>query len=108
MRAPDFWKKDDRMLSQWLMPLAWFYGLGSRLRRALARTVKAAVPVLCGGNFVVGGAGKNPVALSLGKRLIGRGRKVHFLSKGYGGRVAGPFRVDLDAHNAAEVWDESL
>ena len=108
MRAPDFWKKDDRMLSRGLMPLAWCYGLGSRLRRSLARPVKAAVPVLCVGNFVAGGAGKTPVALSLGKRLIGRGRKVHFLSKGYGGRVAGPFRVDLDAHNAAEVGDESL
>jgi tetraacyldisaccharide 4'-kinase len=64
--------------------------------------------VLCVGNFVAGGAGKTPVALSLGKRLIGRGRKVHFLSRGYGGRVAGPFRVDPEAHKAAEVGDEPL
>ncbi|MDA1089440.1 MAG: tetraacyldisaccharide 4'-kinase [Proteobacteria bacterium] len=108
MRAPDFWKKDDRTLSRMLMPLAWCYGLGGRLRRFLAHPVKAGVPVLCVGNFVAGGAGKTPVALSLGKYLIGRGRKVHYLSRGYGGRVAGPFKVDPDVHNAAEVGDESL
>lgn len=108
MRAPDFWQKDNGTLTRVLAPAGWCYGLGGRLRRALARPVKAAVPVLCVGNFVAGGAGKTPVALSLGKRLIGRGRKVHFLSRGYGGRVAGPFRVDPDAHNAAEVGDEAL
>ena len=108
MRAPEFWKKDDRTLSRALMPLAWCYSLGGRLRRSIVRPVKAAVPLLCIGNFVAGGAGKTPVVLSLGKYLIGHGRKVHFLSRGYGGRVAGPFRIDLDAHSAAEVGDEAL
>ncbi len=108
MRAPDFWQKDNGTLARVLTPAGWCYGLGGRLRRALARPVKAAVPVLCVGNFVAGGAGKTPVALSLGKRLIGRGRRVHYLSRGYGGRVAGPFRVDPGAHDAAEVGDEAL
>lgn len=91
-----------------LKPAGWLYGFGARLRRVVVRPVKASVPVLCVGNFVAGGAGKTPVALSLGKRMLAQGHKVHFLSKGYGGRVPGPFRVDSGVHTAAEVGDEPL
>jgi tetraacyldisaccharide 4'-kinase len=69
---------------------------------------KSPVPVICVGNLVAGGAGKTPVALSLGGRLRGRGMTVHFLARGYGGRAAGPLRVDPDSHAASEVGDEAL
>jgi tetraacyldisaccharide 4'-kinase len=66
------------------------------------------VPVLCVGNLVAGGAGKTPVVLSLAARLGARGRAVHILSRGYGGSLAGPVRVDPARHSAAEVGDEPL
>ncbi len=66
------------------------------------------MPVICIGNLVAGGAGKTPVALSVGAKLLERGLKVHFLSRGYGGRLKGPVRVAPEQHDAAEVGDEPL
>jgi tetraacyldisaccharide 4'-kinase len=64
--------------------------------------------VICVGNLVAGGAGKTPVALALARRLLARGRAPHFLTRGYGGRLAGPVRVDPAAHTARAVGDEAL
>ncbi len=107
MRAPDFWRHDGppaRLLS----PFGWAYDATGRLRRGLVRPWRAPVPVICVGNLVAGGAGKTPVALSLAALLIARGRRPHFLSRGHGGRLAGPVRVDPDLHGAGEVGDEAL
>ena len=72
--------------------------------------VRLDVPVLCVGNFVVGGAGKTPLALALLRRLLERGQRPAFLSRGYGRdrTRAGVVRVDPARHAAAEVGDEPL
>ncbi len=108
MRAPDFWRRGGGPLGAVLTPLGWGYGLATRLRLAMANPFKASVTVLCVGNLTAGGAGKTPVALSLGRRLMDQGRKVHFLSRGYGGFQAGPLRVDPDSHRVIDVGDEAL
>ncbi|MAF95915.1 MAG: tetraacyldisaccharide 4'-kinase [Rhodospirillaceae bacterium] len=108
MRAPDFWRRKGGPLAAFLTPLGWGYGMATRLRLAMANPFKASVPVLCVGNLVAGGAGKTPVVLSLGRRLMDQGRKVHFLSRGYGGYQTGPLRVDPDSHRAVDVGDEAL
>jgi tetraacyldisaccharide 4'-kinase len=73
------------------------------------RGERAGAPTICVGNFVAGGAGKTPAALALARMLIGDGRRVAFLSRGYGGaeRVE-PLLVDANTHNAAMVGDEPL
>ena len=73
------------------------------------RGERAGAPTICVGNFVAGGAGKTPAALALARMLIGDGRRVAFLSRGYGGaeRVE-PLLVDPNTHNAAMVGDEPL
>jgi tetraacyldisaccharide 4'-kinase len=108
MRAPDFWGRDGGILGPVLAPLGWGYGLATRFRFVLARSWKPHVPVVCVGNVVAGGAGKTPVALSLGERLIKQGRNVHFLSRGFGGSATGPLRVDPKVHTAEDVGDEAL
>ena len=96
------------MLSTLLQPLAWAYGAGAAARRSTARSWKASVPVICIGNLVAGGAGKTPVVLSLAARLAAHGRSPHILSRGYGGRLAGPIAVEPGRHDAAAVGDEPL
>jgi tetraacyldisaccharide 4'-kinase len=91
-----------------LQPVAWLYGKAAFARRRWTTPWRAPVPVLCVGNFVVGGAGKTPVALSLARRLRECGRRLHILSRGYGGQLAGPVLVDRARHSADDVGDEPL
>lgn len=69
---------------------------------------RAPVPVLCIGNFVVGGAGKTPTALAVAALAASEGLVPGFLTRGYGGTSAGPLAVDLDRHNPDLVGDEAL
>ena len=89
------------------MPIAAVYGAvaGHRLQR---KGFDAGIPVLCVGNYHVGGAGKTPTVLALVKLLRDLGETPVVLSRGYGGRLHGPVMVDLDRHTAAEVGDEPL
>jgi tetraacyldisaccharide 4'-kinase len=64
------------------------------------------VPVICVGNFTLGGAGKTPTAIAIARLLLEAGHHPFFLSRGYGGRVAGPIRVEHQ--RASEVGDEPL
>lgn len=109
MRAPDFWQAgQSSVLPALLSPLSALYGTGSRLRRALVTPAHAGVPVVCIGNLVAGGAGKTPTALAVAAHLAAGGPSVHFLIRGYGGRLPGPLRVDPRSHGVADVGDEAL
>ena len=59
MRAPEFWRREAG-LARLLAPLACLYDAGRRLSWAAKRPRHAALPVICAGNFVAGGAGKTP------------------------------------------------
>jgi tetraacyldisaccharide 4'-kinase len=105
MRAPGFWWKPGHPLALALSPLAFLYGFVAA-RRLKDEGFDPGVPVICIGNFVAGGAGKTPVALAVARRLAILGRRPVFLTRGYGGRLRGPVRVDLSRHDAAATGDE--
>ncbi len=107
MRAPEFWRHGG-LWPALLSPLGAAYDLAGRLRRLLARPVEVGPPVICVGNLVAGGAGKTPVAISLLALLQSRGWAAHGLTRGYGGRLPGPLRVDPAHHDAGQVGDEAL
>ncbi len=107
MRAPEFWQRDGGT-AQLLAPLGCAYSRMGRLRRRRARPEKSSAPVICVGNLVAGGAGKTPVVMSLADILTARGASPHLLSRGYGGNLKGPVRVDPDRHSAAQIGDEAL
>jgi tetraacyldisaccharide 4'-kinase len=69
---------------------------------------KSSVPVVCVGNFVVGGAGKTPIALALAKIARSCGLQPGFLTRGYGGLERGPLVVDLESPFPERVGDEAL
>jgi tetraacyldisaccharide 4'-kinase len=108
MRAPDFWSGGGGgLLPLLLSPLSALYAAGTarRLRRP---GWHAPVPVICSGNATAGGAGKTTVTLDLGQRLANRGIAAHFLTRGYGGKLKGPVRVDPAVHDSQAVGDEAL
>lgn len=107
MRAPDFWHRDSAV-ARLLAPLGLAWQAAAAARRALTRSSRAPVPVICVGNLIAGGAGKTPVVLSLLASLRARGLRAAALTRGYGGSAAGPLLVDPARHDAATVGDEAL
>ncbi|MBP1850442.1 tetraacyldisaccharide 4'-kinase [Rhizobium halophytocola] len=106
--APPFWWKRPDWRARMLWPISFLYGriAGWRMRAKSPR--KVPVPVICVGNFTVGGAGKTPTALTLGRAARARGLTPGFLSRGYGGSLDVTTRVDYDHHKAAATGDEPL
>jgi len=107
MKTPSFWNEKN-LLSTLLLPLASLYDTASLLSRAARRPVTLAVPVICIGNLTMGGSGKTPVALHVGRMLKDKKIAAFYVSRGYGGRLKGPVRVNAQKHSAEEVGDEPL
>lgn len=107
MKAPGFWAEDG-ILARLLTPLALVYAAAGAARYRLASPRDVGIPVICVGNLVAGGAGKTPVALSLGSRLSSAGRSIAFLTRGHGGSLVGPVQVQPGTHGPQEVGDEAL
>jgi tetraacyldisaccharide 4'-kinase len=107
MRDPAFWWRDGSLAATLLAPFAAGYG-AIAARRMDQPGTRAAVPVICVGNFTLGGAGKTPTVLMLAKILQEAGEKPCCLSRGYGGSDAGPRRVNAQTDTAEQVGDEPL
>jgi tetraacyldisaccharide 4'-kinase len=109
MSSPKFWRRDASIIMPALLaPAAGLYRLGFLARQAGAKPHRARVPVICVGAATVGGAGKTPLTFALAQRLRQQGRRVHIVTRGYGGNEHGPMRVDPARHLATEVGDETL
>ncbi|MGY4476545.1 tetraacyldisaccharide 4'-kinase [Bradyrhizobium sp. USDA 3364] len=107
MREPAFWHRPSSWIASLLSPLAALYGAVAA-RRMRQPGVDAGIPVFCVGNYHVGGAGKTPTVLALAKLLRELDERPVVLSRGYGGGLEGPVKVDRNGHTAADVGDEPL
>jgi tetraacyldisaccharide 4'-kinase len=105
--APVFWGNPPGLLADLLSPIGAACDAVGRLHRAVSRSYRPPVPVVCVGNLVAGGAGKTPVTLALSTWFAERGVRVHVVTRGYGGRLRGPVRVDPAGHDAWAVGDEA-
>ncbi len=108
MKAPDFWfESKDRpgWQARLLSPLGAIYAAATARRMTGPAGYRAAVPVICVGNLTAGGVGKTPTVIWLLSRL---GSGVHVVSRGHGGRLTGPVRVDPATHTAGDVGDEPI
>jgi tetraacyldisaccharide 4'-kinase len=106
---PGWWYERPLPLAAWgLYPVSAAYGAIVQSRFASASPYRSTLPVVCIGNFTMGGAGKTPTALKVAALLRGAGYEPAFLSRGYGGRERGPHLVDPASDDAALVGDEPL
>ncbi len=110
--TPRWWYQRDgrhgRVVRTLLKPASWIWAAATARRIVRAAPVAVGVPVISIGNLTVGGSGKTPVAREVLRLLHQSGVDAHALSRGYGGRLTGPLRVDPTVHTAAEVGDEPL
>ncbi|MFM2153511.1 MAG: hypothetical protein RL199_1946 [Pseudomonadota bacterium] len=104
------WRGELPWFAGTLWPLEQLYRAGAAAGRFLGRR-RVDVPVVSVGNLVAGGAGKTPVTLLLGRRLLAAGRRVGVVSRGYG-RTSRGLVVVSDGRgavvSAAEGGDEPI
>ncbi len=112
LNTPRWWYDRDRrhapVQRMMLKPVSWIWAAVTARRIARSVPVDPGVPVISIGNLTVGGSGKTPVAREVLRLLRAAGIEAQALSRGYGGSLEGPVRVDLAVHTAAEVGDEPL
>jgi len=103
VRAPAFWARRG-IVSTLLAPLGAVTA-ALTARRVARPGFDAKIPVFCAGNAVVGGSGKTILARDLLVRLPGA---PFALTRGHGGKLPGPVRVDPALHRPEDVGDEAL
>ena len=111
MRTPAFWSRPPGapgLAARALTPLGWVYAAGTARRLARGTGEAPGVPVICVGNINAGGTGKTPTTIDLMMRLSARGIAAHVVTRGHGGSLDGPVRVEERRHTAAETGDEPL
>lgn len=112
LNTPRWWYVRDRsharLTRTLLKPLGWIWADVTARRIARAVPVDPGCAVISVGNLTVGGSGKTPVAREVLRLLRTAGVEAQALSRGYGGRLEGPVRVDLQIHTAEDVGDEPL
>ncbi len=106
--APDFWWNEQKLMRWLLLPVSWIYGYFARRRMERENIPVIDLPVLCVGNFTLGGTGKTPVVISLADAAKKLGLHPGIVSRGYGGEIRSAHLVDSEFDKAREVGDEPL
>lgn len=109
LSEPPWWYADRLgLLARALTPIGNLWGKVALRRYARGEHYRSPIPVVCIGNFTAGGTGKTPLALLVATELHRLGARPAFLSRGFGGRIAGPHWVDPESDSARDVGDEPL
>ncbi|EJF90778.1 tetraacyldisaccharide 4'-kinase [Bartonella tamiae] len=106
--TPKFWWQKKSFPHYLLMPLSGLYGFFAARKMHNKVPPKIDLPVLCVGNFTLGGAGKTPVAIALAQCATTMGLKPGIISRGYGRKNTQTRLVNSLQDTAHSVGDEPL
>lgn len=92
MNWPEIWfgeSLSSKAIRAILTPASWLYSLGWRVYvmtygLGLKKPSRPHSPVICVGNFTVGGSGKTPVTIFVAQFLRSKGHRVVISASGYG------------------------
>lgn len=106
---PKFWWKDNPSILIKLMSFPFGILLKALifLRNKLFIKIFLPKPVICIGNFVIGGQGKTPFVRYLRSILENIGRKTVVISSGYGGKIKSS-KIINDTDSSIDFGDEAL
>jgi len=107
LRPPKWWYEEQGAMATALKPVSRIYGRIAEKKASKAAPYLSRLPVICIGNFTVGGSGKTPTAIAVAQILKIAGERPAFLTRGYGGKEDGPIRL-TEGMDAARVGDEPL
>ena len=106
---PSWWyPQSPSRIATFLQPLGALYAWASAARYFRATPYRSRLPIICVGNFTAGGTGKTPLAIYLCERLKAAGHEPAAMTRGYGGRLSGPYWVNGRSDVARDVGDEAL
>lgn len=92
----------------YLTPLAWIYGLVATFRARFYQagylpSHKLPGATISVGNLTTGGTGKTPIVLWLAQQLVGEGRRVAILTRGYKGKPPKNAKPGATANTAPDA-----
>lgn len=107
-KAPEFWWRDKSLAAKLLSSLSAIYGYFADKNFTRKEAVKLDLPVLCVGNYTLGGSGKTPMVASLVSYAISLGLRPVVIMRGYGGSFKEAKLVDKAIDTSADIGDEAL
>lgn len=107
IKTPKFWLSKN-FIAYSLLPLSFIYKAAATLIHLSRESEKISKPVICVGNITLGGSGKTPVALAIGKILQEMNIDFTYLSRGYLGKKNQFGYVDKMRSMSFDVGDEPL
>ena len=79
---PNFWKETN-LVSILLFPISLIFKLIVLMRKSFIKELEFEIPIICVGNIYLGGTGKTPLSINLGKELSILNKKPVIIRKYY-------------------------
>jgi len=108
LKSPSFWWKSTHFMAFILRPLSAVVGFFAARHLRHQTPPQIDLPVLCIGNFTLGGTGKTPLVIALAQSARAAGLNPGIVLRGYGKKKRGLHLVNTNTHSARDVGDEAL
>ena len=105
-KAPSFWKTVN-LISLILYPFSILYSCISKCKYSTQTPTRLDCKVICIGNVTLGGSGKTPLAIAIGKLLLSNKNKIAYACKNYRSSIKTPTCI-TSSHNITQVLDEAF